>query len=175
MAGGECAQGTDIYFNPNIPTEEVYTSPMKGKAEGIVYSTKPLSYQGQLIDNFSIRFENGKAVEAKAEVGEELLRVEKLSRTGYYKDVSINVRAGEIVGLTGLVGAGRSETMQCVFGLTPGSKGTVTIDGALAERIVRRPLTVKYSFYEDLVENVALTTHPIPMLILHGEGATNRR
>ena len=46
---------------------------MKGKAEGIVYSSMPLSYQGQLIDKFSIRFENGKAVEAKAEVGEELL------------------------------------------------------------------------------------------------------
>ena len=46
---------------------------MKGQAEGIVYSTKPLSYQGQLIDKFSMRFENGKVVEAKAEVGEELL------------------------------------------------------------------------------------------------------
>ena len=39
-----------IFFNPNIPTEECFTSPMKGQAEGIVYSTKPLSYQGQLID-----------------------------------------------------------------------------------------------------------------------------
>lgn len=70
--GGEVSR-QNIYFNPNIPTEECFISPMRGKAEGIVYSTKPLSYQGQLIDNFSIRFENGKAVEAKAEVGEELL------------------------------------------------------------------------------------------------------
>ncbi|MGM9590248.1 MAG: aminopeptidase [Faecousia sp.] len=62
-----------IFFNPNIPTEEVFISPMKGKAEGIVYSTKPLSYQGQLIDNFWIRFENGKAVESGAEKGAELL------------------------------------------------------------------------------------------------------
>ena len=62
-----------ITFNPNIPSEECFISPMKGKAEGIVYSTKPLSYQGQLIENFSIRFENGKAVEAKAEKGEDLL------------------------------------------------------------------------------------------------------
>ena len=57
----------------NIPSEECFISPKRGEAEGIVYSTKPLSYQGQLIDNFSIRFENGKAVEAKAEVVEELL------------------------------------------------------------------------------------------------------
>ena len=62
-----------VTFNPNIPSEECFISPMRGKAEGIVYSTKPLSYQGQLIENFYIRFENGKAVEAKAEKGEELL------------------------------------------------------------------------------------------------------
>ena len=62
-----------IAFNPNIPTEECFITPMKGKAEGIVYSTKPLSYQGQLIENFYFRFENGKIVEAKAEKGEELL------------------------------------------------------------------------------------------------------
>jgi len=70
--GGEVSR-QGIFFNPNIPTEECFISPMRGKAEDIVYSTKPLSYQGQLIENFSIRFENGKAVEAKAEKGEELL------------------------------------------------------------------------------------------------------
>ena len=70
--GGETSlQG--IYFNPNIPTEECFISPKRGQAEGIVYSSKPLSYRGQIIDNFSIRFENGKAVEAHAEQGEELL------------------------------------------------------------------------------------------------------
>lgn len=61
-------------FNPNIPTEEVFTSPKAGKAEGIVYSTKPLSYQGELIENFSLRFENGKVAEVKAEKGEALLK-----------------------------------------------------------------------------------------------------
>ena len=71
--GGGDTSLQGIYFNPNIPTEECFISPMKGQAEGIVYSTKPLSYQGQLIENFFIRFENGKAVEAKAEKGEELL------------------------------------------------------------------------------------------------------
>ena len=70
--GGETVL-SGVFFNPNIPTEECFISPMKGKAEGIVYSTKPLSYNGQLIDKFSMRFENGKVVEAHAEVGEELL------------------------------------------------------------------------------------------------------
>ena len=61
-------------FNPNIPTEEVFTSPKAGSAEGIVYSTKPLSYMGELIENFSVRFENGRVTEVKAEKGEELLK-----------------------------------------------------------------------------------------------------
>ena len=74
MAGGEFAQGTDIYFNPNIPTEEVYTSPMKGKAEGIVYSSMPLSYGGQLIDNFWIKFEGGRAVDSGAKANADMLR-----------------------------------------------------------------------------------------------------
>ena len=63
-----------IRFNPNIPSEEVFISPKKGMAEGIVYSTKPLSVQGQLVENFSIRFEGGKAVEIHAEKNEDLLK-----------------------------------------------------------------------------------------------------
>jgi len=71
--GGGDTSLQGIYFNPNIPTEECFISPMRGKAEGVVYASKPLSYQGQLIENFHFRFENGKVVEAKAEKGEELL------------------------------------------------------------------------------------------------------
>ena len=73
-AGGETTLGSNIFFNPNIPTEECFTSPIKGKAEGKVVATKPLSYQGQLIENFSIIFKNGKAVEVHAEKNEELLK-----------------------------------------------------------------------------------------------------
>ena len=71
--GGEVSR-RGVFFNPNIPTEECFISPMKGQAEGIVYATKPLSYQGQLIEDFSIRFEAGRAVEVKAAKGEELLK-----------------------------------------------------------------------------------------------------
>ncbi len=62
-----------IVFNANIPSEECFTSPMKGKAEGIVYATKPLSYNGELIENFWVRFEGGKAVEVHAEKNQALL------------------------------------------------------------------------------------------------------
>ena len=71
--GGEVSR-QGIFFNPNIPTEECFISPKKGAAEGIVYSTKPLSYQGQLIDKFWMKFENGKVVQSGAETGEELLK-----------------------------------------------------------------------------------------------------
>ena len=63
-----------FYFNANMPTEEVFISPMRGKAEGIVYATKPLSYQGQLIENFSITFQDGKVTKVKAEKNENLLK-----------------------------------------------------------------------------------------------------
>ena len=70
--GGETSlQG--IFFNPNIPTEECFISPKRGAAEGIVYSSKPLSYQGQLIDRFWIRFHEGKAAQWGAEENEALL------------------------------------------------------------------------------------------------------
>ncbi len=73
-AGGEYTQGTHRFFNPNLPTEECFTSPWKGKAEGTVVSTKPLSYNGELIEDFSITFKNGKVVEVHAKKGEELLK-----------------------------------------------------------------------------------------------------
>ena len=70
--GGETTK-SGVFFNPNIPTEECFISPKKGEADGIVYATKPLCYQGQIIDRFFMRFENGKVVESGAEVGAELL------------------------------------------------------------------------------------------------------
>lgn len=73
MGGGEYTLGSKIYFNPNIPSEEIFTSPMRGIAEGKVVATKPLSYQGKLIENFWMRFENGKVVEVHAEKNQALL------------------------------------------------------------------------------------------------------
>ena len=73
MGGGENALGSGIYFNPNIPSEEVFTSPMKGEAEGIVYSSRPLICNGVPVENFWVRFEGGQAVEVGAEKNEEAL------------------------------------------------------------------------------------------------------
>ena len=72
-AGGGETTLDGVYYNPNLPTEEIFTTPCKGKAEGTLVSTKPLSYQGQLIENFSVTFKDGRAVSWKAEKGESLL------------------------------------------------------------------------------------------------------
>lgn len=72
--GGQDYTLSNIAFNPNLPTEEVFTMPKRDGVNGIVYATKPLNFQGKLIENFWIRFENGKAVEFKAEKNEDVLR-----------------------------------------------------------------------------------------------------
>ena len=60
-------------YIPNMPTEEIFTSPLAGSCEGTLVSTKPLSWNSQLIENFAITFENGRAVSCRAEKGQDLL------------------------------------------------------------------------------------------------------
>ncbi len=71
--GGGDTLPDGTFYNPNMPSEEVFTSPMRGRCEGTLVSSMPLSYQGNLIDHFSVTFENGRAVSCKAEQGQELL------------------------------------------------------------------------------------------------------
>lgn len=91
LGGSEETLNSNIEFNANIPSEEIFITPKKGEAEGIVYSSKPLSYQGQLIENFSVRFENGKAIEVKAEKNEELLKsiIEMDENSAYLGEVAL--------------------------------------------------------------------------------------
>ena len=72
MGGASIAQN-GITCNPNIPSEEVFTTPHALNVNGSVCSTKPLSHQGALIDEIQVRFENGKITSAKASKGEEVL------------------------------------------------------------------------------------------------------
>ena len=73
MGGSDLLLGSDVEYNANIPSEEVFTSPDRSRADGVVYASMPLSYQGALIENFHFVFKEGKIVEAHAEKGEELL------------------------------------------------------------------------------------------------------
>ncbi|MCX5613772.1 aminopeptidase [Bombella saccharophila] len=72
--GGAEAAGNGVVCNPNIPTEEVFTTPHCARVEGTVSSTKPLFHQGSLIDGIQVRFEKGRIVEAHAQKGEDVLQ-----------------------------------------------------------------------------------------------------
>lgn len=72
-AGGSDLGQNKVRFNANIPTEEVFTAPHCDQIEGIVVASKPLLYSGNLIKDFSLRFEAGKVVEYHAKEGEEVL------------------------------------------------------------------------------------------------------
>lgn len=72
-AGGGTTAGNGVYCQPNIPTEECFTTPHKDRVDGIVKASKPLSHQGTLIENIAVRFEAGKIVEATATAGEDVL------------------------------------------------------------------------------------------------------
>jgi aminopeptidase len=73
LGGGSVARN-GVACMPNIPTEEVFTTPHRLRVEGFVTSTKPLSYQGTLIDGIRVRFENGRIVDLQASKGEDILR-----------------------------------------------------------------------------------------------------
>ncbi len=71
--GGAAVSEKGTVFNPNMPTEEVFTAPHKYRVNGTVSSTKPLNYGGSLIDEFQLTFKDGKVIDYKAKQGEEVL------------------------------------------------------------------------------------------------------
>ena len=71
---GDINHKNQVFYIPNMPTEEVFTTPMRGKCEGRLVATKPLSWSGQLIDGFTVDFKDGKVCDCHAEKGEDTLR-----------------------------------------------------------------------------------------------------
>ena len=72
--GGGTTAGNGLYCIPNMPTEEVFTTPHKDRADGIVTAAKPLSHQGTMIEGIQVRFEKGRIVELRASRGQEVLQ-----------------------------------------------------------------------------------------------------
>ena len=72
--GGAGMARNGVVCNANIPTEEVFTAPHKDRVDGVVRSSKPLSYQGSLIDGIEVRFDKGRIVEMTAARGEDAFR-----------------------------------------------------------------------------------------------------
>ncbi|MCO7124968.1 aminopeptidase [Sporolactobacillus shoreicorticis] len=89
--GGGMSNDQGTPFQPNIPTEEIFTMPLKTGVNGTVSSTKPLNYGGNLIDNFSVTFKNGRIVDYKAEHGLETLKqiIETDEGSHYLGEVSL--------------------------------------------------------------------------------------
>jgi len=102
--GGKIKTPGGVPFVPNLPTEEIFTLPHKDQVEGVVVSTKPLSYRGSVMENFSLRFEGGKVVQAGAEVGEETLHklLEADENAGRLGEVAL-VPHGSPISQSGLV------------------------------------------------------------------------
>ncbi|GHV47643.1 ribose import ATP-binding protein RbsA [Spirochaetia bacterium] len=141
----------------NRESEDLYriTESLKQKGVGIIFISHRFEDMYRLADRVTV-FRDGKYINTwnKNEVDEhalvvamvgreivqffpkrdtvpteEIFRVEGLSRTGFFKDVSFSVHKGEILALTGLVGAGRTEVCEAIYGITPYDSGTITLDG----------------------------------------------
>ena len=72
--GGAAPAANGVTNVANVPTEEVFTAPHRGRVEGTVRATMPLSYMGNLVENFSLTFRDGRVVDVQAEKGTDLLR-----------------------------------------------------------------------------------------------------
>jgi len=88
-AGKKNEEGLELIVN--MPTEEIFTTLLREKTEGIAYSSKPLVYEGTVINNFSLRFEEGKVIEVKTEKGEEILKkmLEMDSNASYLGEIAL--------------------------------------------------------------------------------------
>ena len=87
--GGSATTVDDVEHMPNLPTEEVYTTPDPARADGVVRATKPLDVAGTIVDGLEVRFEGGRAVDIQAATGGDLLR----ERAAYDADAA---RLGEV-------------------------------------------------------------------------------
>ncbi len=93
-----------VQFSPNIPTEEICTTPEKFGTEGVVYASRPLVLGGKAIENFGFRFENGKVVEVLAQEGKEMLEalVKMDENAGYLGEAAL-VEYHSPISMSGLV------------------------------------------------------------------------
>ena len=125
---------TCIYVSHRMPEIFKLCDTVSVLRDGKHVATRPI---GELTESDLVTLMIGRSLgdylpqSSDAQQGAELLRVDRLSVPGKFRDVSFSIRAGEIVGLAGLVGAGRSEVAQALFGLDSPTSGTVSVDGKL--------------------------------------------
>ena len=138
---------------------------LRAQGKGIIYITHKMNELFEIADEFSV-FRDGKYIATKLStevtrdeiikmmvgreitqmfpklevpIGEVVLSIKNLCLDGVFKDISFDVRAGEIVGMAGLVGSGRSNVAEALFGVTPATSGTISINGK--EVVMQSPAT----------------------------------
>jgi ABC-type sugar transport system ATPase subunit len=127
---------TSVYVSHRMPEIYRLCDTVTVLRDGEHVATRPLAdlSEAELVQMMiGRRLEEYFPAHVKAEAGDEILRVEGLSSPGKFEDVSFTVRAGEVVGLAGLVGAGRSEVAAALFGLDPAARGEVWMEGKRVE------------------------------------------
>lgn len=123
---------TCLYISHRLPEVFALCDQITVLRDGHVVTTQPTA---DLTEDAVVSLMIGRRLEeyfpqhVGAEPGEELLRVEGLSSPGKFRDVTFGLRAGEVVGVAGLVGAGRTELAEAIFGLDPAARGEVRVAG----------------------------------------------
>ena len=147
--GGGSVNNGGPFYTPNIPTQESFTCPHKLKVNGTVVATKPLSYGGGLIDNFSITFKDGAAVSWKAEKGEDILSaiIENDEGSKYLGEVAL-VNFTSPINMTGRLFYNTlyDENAVCHLALGNGYPFTVTGENKEEKGLNKSKLHVDFMF-----------------------------
>lgn len=128
-----CEEVRGIRYVPNMPTEEVFTSPDSRRADGTVRATYPLQLQGTIVRGLEVRFENGRAVDVKADEGEELIRTHIASDEGssHLGEIAL-VDTASRVGRTGITFCDTLFDENAASHIAFGAAIVQAVDGAMA-------------------------------------------
>jgi aminopeptidase len=167
--GGSTTTVDDVEHMPNVPTEEVYTTPDPTRAEGVVRATKPLDVAGTIIDGLEVRFEGGRAVDIRAERGGDLLR----ERAAHDADAS---RLGEVAlvdreGRIGRLGTTFYNTLldeNAASHIALGNAYEVTVGAEDADKINRSAIHIDFMIGGDEVDVTGITREGDEVPVLRG-------
>ncbi len=167
--GGSTTTVDDVEHMPNVPTEEVYTTPDPTRAEGVVRATKPLDVAGTIIDGLEVRFEGGRAVDIQAERGGDLLR----ERAAHDADAS---RLGEVAlvdreGRIGRLGTTFYNTLldeNAASHIALGNAYEVTVGAEDVDKINRSAIHIDFMIGGDDVDVTGTTREGDEVPVLRG-------
>jgi aminopeptidase len=167
--GGSTTTVDGIEHMPNVPTEEVYTTPDPTRADGVVRATKPLDVAGTIVRGLEVRFEGGRAVDIQADSGAEVLR----ERAGYDSDAS---RLGELAlvdreGRIGTLGTTFYNTLldeNAASHIALGNAYELTVGAEDLPKINKSAIHIDFMIGGDDVQVTGLNADGTEVPVLHG-------